>query len=161
CAWTRSPTAREKSMSCWRCSLLDAAAFALRRNVAALAAALCFVAGTAAAEVRAPLADAAEQRDWTRVRTLVREHADVNAAPAVVTALLGHGARLDARDDRRGQTALMWAAAEGHAAIVHDFIEAGADFRLRTPSGFSPLLFAAREGRMDVVRVLLEAGADV
>src|SRR6185503_5824726 len=58
-------------------------------------------------------------------------------------------------------TALMWAAAEGHAAIVQDFIEAGADFRLRTPSGFTPLLFAVREGRLDVVRVLLKAGADV
>jgi len=55
----------------------------------------------------------------------------------------------------------MWAAAEGHAAIVQDFVEAGADFKLRTPSGFTPLLFAVREGRIDVVRVLLRAGADV
>jgi ankyrin repeat protein len=75
--------------------------------------------------------------------------------------LLAHGARVDDRDDRRGQTALMWAAAEGHAAIVQDFIEAGADFKLRTPSGFTPLLFAVREGRTDVVRTLLNAGADV
>ena len=55
----------------------------------------------------------------------------------------------------------MWAAAEGHAAVVQALIEAGADFRTRLPSGFTPLLFAVREGRLDVVRILLEAGADV
>jgi ankyrin repeat protein len=82
-------------------------------------------------------------------------------APAVVKALLRHGARADAKDDRRGQSALMWAAAEGHAAIVEDLIAAGADFRTRLASGFTPLLFAVREGRLDVVRVLLKAGADV
>ena len=48
-------------------------------------------------------------------------------------ALLAHGASVDAKDDRRGQTALMWAAAEGHAAVVQALIEAGADFR-RTPA---------------------------
>jgi ankyrin repeat protein len=221
---------------------------------AALAFALVFAGGAGAADVRAsaavarsaeaaPLADAAEQHDWTRMRSLLKAHAEVNAAqpdgmtalhwaayhdeaeavrllvragasvkaanrygvtplslactngnaamadvllgagadpnaalpggetplmtaartgaPDVVKALLARGARVDAKDDRRGQTALMWAAAEGHAAIVQDFIEAGADFKLRTPSGFTPLLFAAREGRIDVVRVLLRAGADV
>jgi ankyrin repeat protein len=55
----------------------------------------------------------------------------------------------------------MWAAAEGHAAVVEALIKAGADFRAPLPSGFTPLLFAAREGRTDVVRVLLKAGADV
>lgn len=81
--------------------------------------------------------------------------------PAAVKALLSHGARPDAKDERRGQTALMWAAAEGHASIVEDLIESGADFRIRLASGFTPLLFAVREGRLDVVRVLLKAGADV
>ena len=55
----------------------------------------------------------------------------------------------------------MWAAAEGHAEVVEALIEAGADFRARLPSGFTPLFFAVREGRTDVVRVLLKAGADV
>ena len=80
---------------------------------------------------------------------------------------LGEGAAcpaapsVDSKDDRRGQTALMWAAAEGHADVVQALIDAGADFRTRLPSGFTPLLFAVREGRIDVVRVLLKAGADV
>ena len=55
----------------------------------------------------------------------------------------------------------MWAAAEGHAEVVKELIEAGADFRLRLPTGFTPLLFAVREGRIPVVNVLLKEGADV
>jgi ankyrin repeat protein len=84
-----------------------------------------------------------------------------SGALAAVKALLSHGAIVDSKDERRGQTALMWAAAEGHAAVVQTLIEAGADFRTRLASGFTPLLFAAREGRSDVVRVLVKAGADV
>ena len=55
----------------------------------------------------------------------------------------------------------MWAAAEGHAAVVEALLRAGAEFRKPLPSGFTPLFFAVREGRTDVVRVLLKAGADV
>jgi ankyrin repeat protein len=80
---------------------------------------------------------------------------------ASVKALLSRGASVDSKDERRGQTALMWAAAEGHAVVVKTLIHADADFRSRVPSGFTPLLFAVREGRIDVVRVLLKAGADV
>lgn len=79
----------------------------------------------------------------------------------VVKTLIQHRAAVDAKDERRGQTALMWAAAEGHARVVQALIDADADFKLRVPSGFSALMFAARDGHLDVVRVLLHAGADV
>jgi ankyrin repeat protein len=79
---------------------------------------------------------------------------------ASVKALLARGAIVDSKDDRRGQTALMWAAAEGHADVAQTLIDAGADVRARVPSGLTSLMFAAREGRLDVVRVLLKAGAD-
>ena len=59
------------------------------------------------------------------------------------------------------QTALMWAAAEGHAEVVGELIKAGAEFRTELSSGFTPLLFAVREGRMKVVKTLVKAGADV
>jgi ankyrin repeat protein len=77
-----------------------------------------------------------------------------------VKVLLSHGAEGNAKEARRGQTALMWAAAEGHTAVVEALIEAGADFRTPLDSGFTPLLFAVREGRIGVVRALLKAGAD-
>jgi ankyrin repeat protein len=80
---------------------------------------------------------------------------------ASVKALLSHGARVNEKDDRRGQTALMWAAAEGHAPVVQALIDADADFGTRVPSGLTPFLFAVREGRVDVVKVLLKAGANV
>ena len=79
---------------------------------------------------------------------------------ASVKALLARGVAVDSKDTNRGQTALMWAAAEGHANVVQELITAGADFRARLTSGFTPLLFAVRQGRIDVVRVLLKAGAD-
>jgi ankyrin repeat protein len=77
-----------------------------------------------------------------------------------VKALLSKGVDVNARE-WHGQTALMWASAEGHATVVEALLGAGADFRTPLPSGFTPLFFAVREGRTDVVRVLLRAGADV
>ena len=63
--------------------------------------------------------------------------------------------------ERKGQTALMWAAAEGHSEVVDALLKAGADFRTPLTSGFTPLFFAVREGRSEVALRLLEAGVDV
>ena len=80
-----------------------------------------------------------------------------------VTALLRHGAGrgVDARERWRGQTALMWAAAEGHAAVVAPLVTAGADVDARSDAGFTPLAFAVRAGHTDAVEALVMAGADV
>src|SRR6185436_5173493 len=51
---------------------------------------------------------------------------------AAVTALLAHGADVKARERSRGQTALMWAAAERHGDIVEALIKAGADVHARS-----------------------------
>ncbi len=59
------------------------------------------------------------------------------------------------------QTALTWAAAEGHAEVLAELIRAGADFRASLPSGFTPLLFAVRNGHLEAVKALVEAGEDV
>ena len=55
----------------------------------------------------------------------------------------------------------MWAAAEGNVEVVEALIEAGADFRARLESGFTPFFFAVREGRIEACALLLKAGADV
>jgi uncharacterized protein len=124
-----------------------------------------------------PLSLASTNGNTAMIELLLKAGADPNAALpggetplmtaartgrlAAVKALLAGGATVDSKDDRRGQMALMWAAAEGHADVVQTLIEAGADFRSRLASGFTPLLFAAREGRIEAVRVLLQAGVDV
>jgi ankyrin repeat protein len=124
-----------------------------------------------------PLSLGCTNGDGAMVEMLLKAGADPNAALpggetplmtaartgalASVRALLARGASVNSKDERRGQTALMWAAAEGHAEVVQALIDADADFGTRVPSGFTPLLFAVREGRIDVVRVLQKAGADV
>ena len=54
-----------------------------------------------------------------------------DAANRVVDLLLAHGAVLDAADNR-GRTALMIAAALGHAAVVAHLLQHGADRALKT-----------------------------
>jgi ankyrin repeat protein len=78
-----------------------------------------------------------------------------------VEVLLDHGADVNAIEQWRGQTALMWAAAEGHAAIIPTLLEHDADIRARSLGGYSALLFAAREGHIDVVEALLDGGGAV
>jgi len=92
---------------------------------------------------------------------------------AAVRVLLGRGADPNASEAAKGQTALMWAAAENNADVVHALAEAGADVHARsnttldlTPNepgdkGFTALLFAARAGQIDAARTLLEAGGNV
>jgi ankyrin repeat protein len=80
---------------------------------------------------------------------------------SAVKALLASGAVVDAKETERGQTALIWAASEGHAEVVQVLLEKGADPRQRLGSGFTPLLLAIREGQIAAVRVLLKAGANV
>jgi len=102
----------------------------------------------------------------------------------IVQSLLERGANVNAAEATHKQTALMWAVAEGHTAIVTLLVGKGADLRARTPArqgriapsgqfsggecclpnyvgGFTPLLFAAQQGYIEAARVLLEAGADV
>lgn len=99
-----------------------------------------------------------------------------------VEQLLAHGADVHAAESERHQTALMWAVAQQHPAVVRVLIEHGADPHARTTvwhqlentagntnptgnftmahGGSTPLLFAARQGDVETARVLVEAGAD-
>jgi ankyrin repeat protein len=104
---------------------------------------------------RTPLVDAA--------RVLVKAGADVNAV-----------------EKWRGQTALMWAAAQKQPEMLQFLIDNGADvdaqslpnnwerqvsaeprMKILPAGGLTPLLYAAREGCTECVRLLIEAGADL
>jgi len=78
-----------------------------------------------------------------------------------VKSLVAHEAEVNAKEKKKGQTALMWAVAERHADVAKTLIEHGASIHLRSSSGFTPLLFAARSGDVESARVLLAAGAEV
>ena len=105
-----------------------------------------------------------------------------SGSPAAVRALLNAGAQVNATEAWRGETALMWAAAENHGPVVTLLIEHGAEKDARTrlltfPSirynlathgtianpqgGFTALMFAARQGAVDSARALAEAGVDL
>ena len=124
-----------------------------------------------------PLALAAERGDARIVGALLKAGADPNAAlpegETVLMAaaraggvdalrlLIAHGADVAARESWRGQTALMWAAAQNHARAVHTLVELGASVDERSNAGWTALLFAVRAGQAEAVDALLAAGADV
>ena len=100
----------------------------------------------------------------------------VDAAHVLVEA----GADVNAVEKWRGQTALMWAAAQLQPEMVKFLIDNGADvnaqslpnnwerqvtaeprMKILPAGGLTPLLYAAREGCTECVRLLIEAGADL
>ena len=143
-----------------------------------------------------PLSLACTNRNAVMVETLLSAGADPNGTGELplmtcartgvvdgVKSLLARGADVSAREDRRGQTALMWAISEGYSDVARVLIEHGADIHAKshmlqglTPKtyltyygelqvssqgGFTPLLFAAQQGDQETAELLIEKGADV
>ena len=124
-----------------------------------------------------PLALACENARESMVETLLDAGADPNLALAngvtplmtaaltgnasIVERLLTDGAGVNATIPSTGQTALMWATAEGHLDVMQELIAADADVHARSAIGFTPLLFASRNGDLEAARLLLDAGARV
>ena len=126
----------------------------------------------------APVADAAMRDDVPRVRALLREGADVNAAQGdgmtalhwaaengnheLARTLVVAGARVDVVTRLGDYTPLHIASRKGHADVVRTLLDAGADPGKRTdPAGVRPLHYAAGAGSVEAVQALLDAGADV
>lgn len=147
-----------------------------------------------------PLYLACENRSFPVINMLLQSGADPNAATWAgetvlltcartghldgINALITHSANINTREPERGQTALMWAAAEGQSAVVESLIESGADIKARsrkvvlppqilaptyseysffpkTKGDFTALMFAAQSGDLGSVQALLAGGADV
>ena len=88
---------------------------------------------------------------------------------------------MNAKETYKGQTALMWAAAEHHPEVVKVLLEHGADWKvissyretkipkLSAASSVSPISrggltafsFAAREGDIETAKVMLDHGVDI
>ena len=75
-------------------------------------------------------------------------------------ALLDAGADVNARDEH-GQTALMNAARDGHAAMVRLLVARGADLDHTAKFNLSALMLAVISGRDAIVGILADAGADL
>ena len=94
--------------------------------------------------------------------------------------LVQHGADVNRREKYRDQSALMWAAAEGHAEMVEFLVSQKAELDIRARStdwesqisseprvqyrptgGLTPLLYAARAGCLRCVTAIVGAGADI
>jgi ankyrin repeat protein len=139
-----------------------------------LAFLLLALAGPSQAAERATIADAAEHRDTTLVRTLVDKKADVNATQVdgttalhwaayhedaeTVALLVGAGANVNAAN-RYGVPPLVVACINGNAAIVKLLLDAGADANTTAKGGETALLIAARSGKVEAVKALLVRGA--
>jgi ankyrin repeat protein len=124
-----------------------------------------------------PLSQACTNGNSALVELLLKAGANPNAAIATgetplmtcaktgsvegVRGLLAHGADVNGKEPTQNQTALMWAAAEDHAAVVRTLTDAKADLLAHTKRGFTALHFAARRGNEETVKLFLAAGVDV
>lgn len=82
-------------------------------------------------------------------------------AVSAVQMLIARGADVNAKDSWRGQTALMWAAAENHADLITVLLAGGAAVDARSIGTFTALMFAVRQDAREAARLLIAAGADV
>ncbi|MCP5146148.1 MAG: ankyrin repeat domain-containing protein [Gammaproteobacteria bacterium] len=143
-----------------------------------------------------PISEAAEVGSAAIIEQLLKAGVDPNSTnpegqqPLMVVArtgrtdaaevLLRHGAEVDARESWGGQTALMWAASQGHPAMIELLLKHHADAnahgvarnwqrrvtveprkKIMADGGFTPLMYAARENCIECVGVLLAGGADI
>ena len=156
----------------------------LRMRVAALA--MLGIVGAAApgaprllavTVAESAVADAAMRGEADRVRTLLRDGADVNAAQGdgmtalhwtalngdleTTNVLLVAGATVEALTRVGRYTPLHLASSRGHASVVSRLLDAGSKPNATTETGVQPLHLAAQAGDAATVTALLGHGANV
>ena len=123
------------------------------------------------------LADAAMQGNRDRVRSLLKQAADMNAAQAdgmtalhwaayqddlqMMKLLLAAGANVKAATRVGRITPLFLSCANGNPAALEALLQAGADPNSVNANGTTALMIAASSGNPDAVGVLLDHGASV
>jgi uncharacterized protein len=129
----------------------------------------------AAADTR--LADAAQNGDKDRVRALLQQNANPNAAQGdgstalhwaayqddleMAKLLLAAGANVKAVTRLEAVTPLHMAAKNGSAPMIGLLMQAGAEAGAADGNGTTPLMLAAASGNADAVKLLLDHGAQV
>ena len=83
-----------------------------------------------------------------------------------VKGFLAAGMDVNAIDENRGMTALVYAVDKGHKEIVEILISEGADVNVMVSNdegvgGFTPLFVAAQSGHAEVAGLLVANGAEV
>ena len=142
-----------------------------------IVAALFSAAAFAATNGGTVLVDAVKNQDAESVRSLLKQHVDVNAAEADGTTALhwaAHWGDLDTVDallkegasaiaiNRYGATPLSEAVRIGSEALVNRLLEAGADPNtLVTSQAETVLMKASRDGDLGAVKALLAHNAEV
>jgi ankyrin repeat protein len=161
----RSSPTRSTSMFARRAMLLGAAVFVM-------------AASAPWHTTDAPIADALMRGEGARVRELIKQGADVNAAQSdgmtalhwaatqgdadAAKMLIFAGARLEAVTRNGNYTALHLAARSGNATVLKALLDAGASTKAATSSGgATPLHFAASNGNAETVKALIDHKAAV
>ncbi|MDR3701035.1 MAG: ankyrin repeat domain-containing protein [Candidatus Sulfopaludibacter sp.] len=123
------------------------------------------------------LADAAQQGDKAAVRSLLKQHAGLDAAQGdgatalhwaayrddleMAQLLLGAGADVNAATREGAITPLFMACTNGSAPMIAALLKAGANLNSTKSNGTTPLMTAAASGNVAAVKVLLDQGAYV
>src|SRR5437899_846413 len=144
--------------------------------VGAFSMALLMASGGTDAGADVRLVEAVRNQDQQQVRTLLNQHADVNArsgdgstallwaahwnALDIASLLIRAGADANASNDFR-MTPLSEACTNGSAAFVDLLLKAGANPNTPVGTGVPPTMTCARSGSTDAVRMLLAGDADV
>ena len=122
------------------------------------------------------LAEAAKEGDRGALRSLLAQHADVNATQAdgatalhwaahrddleMATLLIEAGAEVNVANDY-GVTPLSLACTNGSPAMIRRLLKAGADPNTARLTGETAIMTAARTGNLEAVKALLAFGPDL